>query len=76
MQFSITAHTKIDHGDRLLERNIRRSLGLHTNRVNTGIHATLCNRAKSDKFYFYNKGITVVCDKFDSNAFQQADYTV
>ena len=25
-----------DHGDKLLERNIRRYLGLHTNRVNTG----------------------------------------
>uniref|UniRef100_Q3ASJ1 Possible abortive infection phage resistance protein n=1 Tax=Chlorobium chlorochromatii (strain CaD3) TaxID=340177 RepID=Q3ASJ1_CHLCH len=65
-----------EHGDKLLERNIRRYLGLHTNRVNTAIHQTLCDPQKSDKFYFYNNGITVVCDKFDYNAFQKADYKV
>ena len=65
-----------EHGDKLLERNIRRYLGLHTNRVNTAIHATLCDQEKSDKFYFYNNGITVVCDKFNYNAFQQSDYQV
>lgn len=64
------------HGDRLLDRNIRRYLGLHHNRVNAAMHATLCNPDKSDKFYFYNNGITVVCDKFDYNAFQQSDYKV
>jgi hypothetical protein len=65
-----------EHGDKLLERNIRRYLGLHTNRVNTAIHETLCNLQKSDRFYFYNNGITVVCDKFDYNAFQKSDYKV
>ena len=65
-----------EHGDSLLERNIRRYLGLHTNRVNTAIHATLWDSNKSDKFYFYNNGITAVCDRFDYNAFQQSDYQV
>jgi len=65
-----------DHGDKLLERNIRRYLGLHTNRVNTAIYQTLIDPQKSDKFYFYNNGITVVCDKFDYNAFQKSDYKV
>ena len=65
-----------EHGDSLLERNIRRYLGLHTNRVNTAIHETLCDSNKSDKFYFYNNGITVVCDRFDYNALQQLDYQV
>ena len=65
-----------EHGDSLLERNIRRYLGLHTNRVNTAIHETLCDLNKSDKFYFYNNGITAVCDRFDYNAFQQSDYQV
>ncbi|NDY72881.1 abortive phage resistance protein [Desulfobacter hydrogenophilus] len=65
-----------DHGDKLLERNIRRYLGLHTNRVNTAIHETLCDSQRSDKFYFYNNGITVVCEKFDYNAFQKSDYKV
>ena len=65
-----------EHGDSLLERNIRRYLGLHTNRVNTAIHETLRAPDKSDKFYFYNNGITAVCDRFDYNAFQQSDYQV
>ncbi|MCC5934984.1 MAG: AIPR family protein [Balneolales bacterium] len=63
------------HGDRLLQRNIRRYLGLHSNRVNAAIHKTLCSD-KADKFYFYNNGITIVCDKFDYNAFQKNDYKV
>jgi hypothetical protein len=45
------------HGDKLLERNIRRYLGLHSNRVNLAIHDTLTDSTKSDKFYFYNNGI-------------------
>ncbi len=65
-----------EHGNTMLERNIRRYLGLHTNRVNSAIHETLVNPDKSDKFYFFNNGITVVCDKFDYNAFQQTDFKV
>lgn len=64
------------YGDKLLERNIRRYLGFHSNRVNLAIHETLTDPNKSDKFYFYNNGITVVCDKFDYNAFQKEDYQV
>lgn len=65
-----------EHGDKLLERNIRRYLGLHTNRVNTAIHETLSDPQKADKFYFFNNGITIVCDKFEYNAFQQTDHKV
>ena len=64
-----------EHGDRLLQRNIRRCLG-HVNRVNSDIRATLLDPERSDKFYFYNNGITVVCDRFDYNALQRADYRV
>lgn len=64
------------YDDRLLERNIRRYLGLHSNRVNTAIHQTLLDPKQADKFYFYNNGITVICDRFDYNAFQQSDYQV
>ena len=64
-----------EHGDQLLQRNIRRYLG-HVNRVNSDIRATLLDPERSDKFYFYNNGITVVCDRFDYNALQRADYQV
>ena len=64
-----------EHGDRLLERNIRRYLG-HANRVNADIRATLLDPNASADFYFYNNGITVVCDRLEYNALQKSDYRV
>lgn len=64
------------HGDRLLERNIRRYLGLHGNRVNEGIERTLQSDSDRQNFYFYNNGITLICDRFDYNALQREDHRV
>lgn len=64
------------HGDKLLERNIRRYLGLSGNRVNEGIRGTLMNQEERQNFYFYNNGITLTCTKFDYNALQQSDFQV
>jgi hypothetical protein len=63
------------HGERLLERNIRRYLGLQGNRVNEAIRDTLSGPENSN-FYFYNNGITLTCDKFSYNALQRKDYLV
>lgn len=63
------------HGERLLERNIRRYLGLQGNRVNEGIRQTLISNENSN-FYFYNNGITLTCDSFSYNALQDGDYQV
>ena len=63
------------HGERLLERNIRRYLGLHGNRVNEGIRTTLRSDAP-ENFYFFNNGLTLVCDKFTYNALQQSEFQV
>lgn len=63
------------HGERLLERNIRRYLGLPGNRVNEGIRNTLTSDEKKN-FYFYNNGITLTCDNFSYNALQDGDYQV
>ncbi|MDD1413319.1 AIPR family protein [Dolichospermum sp. ST_con] len=63
------------HGERLLERNIRRYLGLQGNRVNEGIRDTL-NSDERKNFYFYNNGITLTCDSFSYNALQNGDYQV
>lgn len=63
------------HGEKLLERNIRRYLGLHGNRVNEGIRATLSSNTP-ENFYFFNNGITLVCDKFTYNALQQGDFQI
>lgn len=61
------------HGERLLERNIRRYLGLHGNRVNEGIRRTLYSQSSAD-FYFFNNGLTLVCNDFSYNALQDSDY--
>lgn len=63
------------HGERLLERNIRRYLGLQGNRVNEGIRHTLTSDERGN-FYFYNNGVTLTCDSFSYNALQDGDYQV
>ena len=63
------------HGERLLERNIRRYLGLHGNRVNEGIRATLRSNEPAN-FYFFNNGLTLVCDDFAYNALQASDFQI
>ncbi|MFA7425888.1 MAG: AIPR family protein [Desulfosarcinaceae bacterium] len=63
------------HGDRLLERNIRRYLGLQGNRVNEGIKETLISDSPSN-FYFFNNGLTLVCSDFSYNALQNSDYQI
>lgn len=75
MQVEAIADLIARHGDRLLERNIRRFLGLHRNRVNEDIQHTLESEDRSN-FYFYNNGITMTCDDFTFNAFQKEDLTV
>ena len=62
------------HDDLLLQRNIRRYLGLHANRVNSAIHNTLIDPGKRSDFYFYNNGITMICRKFRHNALQGENY--
>ena len=64
------------HGDLLLERNIRRFLGLQGNRVNQQIATTLSSQDDRGNFYFFNNGITLLCRKFAYNALQGADYQV
>ena len=63
------------YGDKLLENNIRKYLGLNTNRVNQDIRTTLRSN-KKENFYFYNNGITMVCRKFVYNALQKEDWEV
>ena len=62
-----------EHGDGLLEKNIRRYLGLNRNRVNEGIKETLLGDRK-DNFYFKNNGITMICKKFGYNALQEMNW--
>ena len=64
------------HGDRLLDRNVRRYLGLMGNRVNEHIRATLRDERERPNFFFYNNGITLVCERFDYNSLQPEHHKV
>ena len=64
------------HGDRLLDRNIRRYLGLHGNRVNEAIQRTLLDAQERPNFFFYNNGVTLICERFDFNALQSENHIV
>lgn len=64
------------HGDKLLERNIRRYLGTTGNRVNEGIRHTLEDPQERNNFYFYNNGVTFVCSKFAHNQLQAKNWQV
>ena len=61
------------HGDKLLDQNIRKYLGI--NRVNTDIQNTLLSD-KRENFYFYNNGITMICSKFSHNGLQAGNWIV
>ena len=62
------------YGDSLLEKNIRRYLG--KNAVNNGIVETLLDAQKKQNFFFYNNGLTLVCEKFAYNGLQQSNWIV
>ncbi|MCX4388834.1 AIPR family protein [Micromonospora peucetia] len=55
------------HEDRLFDRNIRKPLGITP--VNQGLIDTLT--ADPHNFWFFNNGITVLCDTVDPDYFQR-----
>ena len=64
-----------EHGDRLLEKNIRRFLGFgKKNTVNNEIMNTLVKNPR--EFYYYNNGITIICSELSYNLFQRSSHAV
>lgn len=63
-----------EYGDRLLEQNIRRYLGRNT--INEQIGNTLLSDDKKQNFFFFNNGITMICEKFRYNGLQEKDWNV
>lgn len=63
------------HGDGLLDRNIRRFLGV-SNRVNSRIASTLLSPEDRPNFYFYNNGLTMICRKLAFSSLRQAHFQV
>jgi hypothetical protein len=62
------------HGDLLLEKNIRKYLGISKNRVNQSIHKTLLDKDRRKNFYFFNNGITMLCSDFSHNALMSENW--
>jgi len=62
------------HGDSLLEKNIRKFLGVNKNRVNQSIKETLLDEDKRKNFYFFNNGITMLSSKFSHNALMDENW--
>jgi len=64
-----------EYGGLLLERNIRRFLG-QSNRVNQDRIATLQDPTTRPNFYFYNNGITMVCQQLRHNELLARNFAV
>ncbi|MBB4689912.1 hypothetical protein BKA14_000060 [Actinoplanes abujensis] len=54
-----------EHGDRLFEGNIRKSLGI--TRVNQSVVETL--QVEPSRFFYYNNGITILCRGIEATPF-------
>ncbi len=63
------------HGNKLLEKNVRKYLGLKNNRVNEAIKESLLKESNSN-FFFLNNGITMIVSDFSYNAMQERDFKV
>lgn len=66
-----------EHGGKLFEKNVRNFLGLtRGNRVNNSIKETILDESKKSNFYFYNNGVTLICEKFVHNALMKEDWII
>lgn len=62
------------YGDSLLDKNIRKYLGINKNRVNQSIQRTLLDKDSRKNFYFFNNGITMLCSDFSHNALMSENW--
>jgi len=63
-----------ERGDALLDANIREYLG--SNLINRKMRETLLDDEKKQNFFFFNNGITMICDRFKFNALQETNWIV
>lgn len=67
---SLGANMKI-HRPHIVSANVRHNLG-HRNRVNQSIRRTLESEAERSNFWYYNNGITILCDGYKLNTEESA----
>lgn len=52
-----------DYKERIFQQNVRFSLGIKNRTVNNEILNTAVDEKRSDDFWYFNNGITIVCDE-------------
>lgn len=60
----------------LFDKNIREYLGVKGKRgkTNKGIQTTLLDDVERNRFFYYNNGITIVCEKFNDYKIKRQEY--
>lgn len=64
----------IEKGYPIFDKNIREYLG--NKGVNKSIYQTLLDEEDRKNFFYYNNGITVICDRMTKIVTQQSDYNM
>ena len=54
-----------DHGIKIYQQNVRYSLGIKSRSINEQIFETSKDKEKSKNFWYFNNGITFVCEDFN-----------
>ncbi len=57
-----------DNREKILEQNVRLSLGIKSKSINKQIYDTAVGSSKSINFWYFNNGITIVCDEINETA--------
>ena len=57
-----------DYKERIFQQNVRYYLGLRSKSINKQILETAVNNIRSKDFWYFNNGITIICEKIDECA--------
>lgn len=57
-----------DYKERIFEQNVRYSLGLKSKSINKKILETASDALKSQSFWYFNNGITIICKKISPSS--------
>lgn len=69
------AELEQQYGFRIFQSNVRYLLK-GTQRINEGIANTVNDPSERDNFWYYNNGIAVMCDSFDSPVKKDGEYEI
>jgi len=56
-----------DYKERIFQQNVRYSLGIRSKSINRQILETAINNNRSKDFWYFNNGITIICNKINES---------